>query len=207
VSRVVGRDYDRRARAFDWRWRWYIDATLRETLSRSDLPADHRILDLGCGTGRLLETLVRDHPADRLAGVDLSLGMLGVARGRLPPGVRLAQSDAAALPYPDGSFQRVLSVSAFHFWARPAAGLGEIFRVLTPGGVLTLTDWSRDFWGPRFREVWLRVLDPAHFRTWNRREVTAMLERAGFRVIVADLYRIRPTWGMMTLRAERPRRG
>jgi ubiquinone/menaquinone biosynthesis C-methylase UbiE len=207
VTRVVRRDYDGRALAFDRRWRWYIDATLRETLSRTDLGADHRILDVGCGTGRLLEALARDHSPERLAGVDLSRGMLGVARGRLPPGVRLAQGDATALPFPDASFDQVLSVSAFHFWPRPETGLGEIRRVLKPGGVLTLTDWSRDFWGPRFREVWLRLLDPAHHRTWRLDEVEGMLRSQGFLVLGGDLYRIRPTWGMMTLRAERPERG
>jgi ubiquinone/menaquinone biosynthesis C-methylase UbiE len=204
VTRVVRRDYDGRADAYDRRWRWYLDATLRETLARTDFGPEDRILDVACGTGRLLDTLARDHPPERLAGVDLSRGMLEVARGRLPSKVRLAQGNAAALPFPAGSFDRVVSVSAFHFWPRPDAGLEEIRRVLTPGGVLTLTDWSRDFWGPRFREFWLRALDPAHFRTWNRSEVIGMLERAGFRVLEADLYRIRPTWGMMTLTAKRP---
>jgi ubiquinone/menaquinone biosynthesis C-methylase UbiE len=177
---------------------------VERTLARLEPRSDARILDVGSGTGFLLERLAREHPPELLAGADLSGGMLGVARRRLPPGVALVQADAAALPFPSGAFGEVVSSSAFHFWRRPVEGLREIRRVLEPGGTLTLTDWSRDFLGPRFRELWLRALDPAHFRTWRRSEVTEMLEEAGFRVLEAELYRIRPTWGMMTFRAARP---
>jgi ubiquinone/menaquinone biosynthesis C-methylase UbiE len=203
VTRAVRRDYDRRAEAYDRRWRWYLEATLRETLARTGLRSGDRVLDVACGTGRLLGALAKDHPPDLLAGIDLSEGMLRVARGRLPPGARLVQGDAAALPFPDGAFEAVLTISAFHFWPRPRVALGEIRRVLVPGGRLVLTDWSRDFWGPRLREVWLRLLDPSHHRTWRLDEVEELLSVVGFRVVRGDLYRIRPTWGMMTLRAER----
>jgi len=204
LSPAVRRDYDRRARKYEGRWRWYLEATVGKTLARVNPRSDARILDVGAGTGFLLNRLARTHPPELLAGVDLSGGMLGVARRRLPSGVTLVQADADALPFPPGTFGKVVSSSSFHFWRRPLEGLREIHRVLEPGGVLTLTDWSRDFLGPRFRELWLRALDPAHFRTWSRAEVEGMLEEAGFRVLEAELYRIRPTWGMMTFRAARP---
>jgi len=202
--RTVRRDYDKRARDYERRWKWYLEATTGKTLARVEPRPTARILDVGAGTGFLLSHLARQHPPELLAGADLSGGMLGVARHRLPPGVSLVQADAAALPFPPGTFGEVVSSSAFHFWRRPLEGLREIRRVLEPGGVLTLTDWSRDFLAPRFRELWLRVLDPAHFRTWRRAEVHEMLEKAGLRVLEVDLYRIRPTWGMMTFRAARP---
>lgn len=204
MSRSVRRDYDRRARAYESRWRWYLEATVGRTLDRIDPRPDVRILDVGAGTGFLLNRLAREHPPGLLAGVDLSGGMLGVARRRLPPGVILVQADAAALPFPYGTFGEVVSSSAFHFWRRPLEGLREIRRVLKPGGTLTLTDWSRDFLGSRFRELWLRLLDPAHFRTWSRAEALEMLEQADLEVLEAELYRVRPTWGMMTFRARRP---
>jgi ubiquinone/menaquinone biosynthesis C-methylase UbiE len=204
VTPAVRRDYDQRAEAYDRRWRWYREATLRETLARAEIRTGDRILDVGCGTGRLLEALAKDHSRERLAGIDLSGGMLGVARRRLPSEVRLVQGDAAALPFPDGGFDLVLTMSAFHFWPRPRAALGEIHRVLGSGGRLVLTDWSRDFWGPRLREAWLRLLDPSHHRTWRLDEVEELLGAVGFRVVARDLYRIRPTWGMMTVGADRP---
>jgi ubiquinone/menaquinone biosynthesis C-methylase UbiE len=128
--------------------------------------------------------------------------MLGVARGRLDGRILLARADARALPFPAGAFEHVVSTSALHFWRDPLAGLSELARVLAPGGRLVLTDWSRDFLGSAVRELYLRLLDPAHVRTYRERELREMLEEAGLRVLSVERYRIRPTWGMMTAVAE-----
>lgn len=203
-SGAARRDYDRRAAGYDARWDWYVEATTAETLARLSVEPGDRILDVGLGTGRLLERLEGGRPAPRsLTGVDVSEGMLEVARRRLPRDVRLVQGDAAALPFAGASFELAVSTSAMHFWPRPLDALREIRRVLAPRGRLVLTDWCRDFWGPRLREIPLRLLDRAHHRTWSGSELGEALETAGFRVEALDRYRIRPTWGMMTARAVR----
>ena len=51
MTRVVRRDYDGRADAYDRRWRWYLDATLRETLARTEFGPEDRILDVACWNG------------------------------------------------------------------------------------------------------------------------------------------------------------
>jgi len=101
-----------------------------------------RALDIGTGTGRLLELL-----APRLTsglGVDASRAMLALARARLArPGlthcaVRLA--DMYRLPLPDSGFDLVLMHMVLHHAEDPAAALAEAARVLRPGGRLVVVD-------------------------------------------------------------------
>lgn len=97
------------------------------------------VLDLGCGTARLTEDLSLRSAGARVVGVDRSSGMLRAARRRLgrssPP---LVEGDAYALPFGDGVFALVTSTFAYHWLLEPAAALGEIRRVLRPGGYLVL---------------------------------------------------------------------
>ena len=101
-----------------------------------------RVLDLGCGTGRLLEDLRRRLPKAELVGVDPSEGMLAVARRRLAgePGVRLEVATAARLPLPDASVDVVTTTMSFHHWEAQDASLREVARVLAPGGRLLIAD-------------------------------------------------------------------
>jgi SAM-dependent methyltransferase len=93
--------------------------------------AGERILDLGCGDGRL--TLEAAAGGARLTGVDLSPDLAVSARAR---GLDVQVADAAALPYPDASFDAVLSNAALHWMTEPEPVLGEVARVLKPGGRL-----------------------------------------------------------------------
>jgi ArsR family transcriptional regulator len=101
-----------------------------------------RVLDIGTGTGRLLELLAPR--ASSGLGVDASRAMLALARARLArPGlthcaVRLA--DMYRLPLPDGGFDTVLLHMVLHHAEDPAAALAEAARVLRPGGRFLLVD-------------------------------------------------------------------
>ena len=98
------------------------------------------ILDAGCGTGFGLPLLVRRFPAARLIAADFAPAMLR----RLPPGLGLALgADLECLPLPSGSVDAVWSSLALQ-WCRPARALGELARVLVPGG-----------------RAWLATLGPA----------------------------------------------
>ena len=107
------------------------------------LPRDMgRLLDIGTGTGQMLELL-----APRISqgvGVDASRAMLALARARLSrPGlthcaVRLG--DMYRLPIADGAFDHVMLQMVLHYAEDPAAALAEATRVLRPGGTLVVVD-------------------------------------------------------------------
>lgn len=175
-----------------------MNASLRETLSRIELRDGDAILDVGCGTGALLAAMAGRVPASRLAGVDLSPAMLAVARRRLEGRALLVAADAADLPFPDRAFDLVVSTSALHYWPDPAAGLAEIARVLKPEGRVAITDWCDDYLACRVADALLRILEPAHHRTYGTKTFERLLREAGFHGIRIESYRIGGLWGLMT---------
>lgn len=104
--------------------------------------APERVLDVGCGTGAGTIFLAREFPQARVRGVDLSEEMVrrAVAKVGLDPEGRIAfkAGDAAALPYPDDSFDLVAQLNMPPFFA-------ELARVLRPGGhVIVAASWGSD---------------------------------------------------------------
>jgi ubiquinone/menaquinone biosynthesis C-methylase UbiE len=103
------------------------------------------VLDVGCGTGRLLRAAGARWPAARLAGVDPAAAMVEGAR-RLTPAADLRVAAAEALPLSDGSADLAVSTVSYHHWADRAAGLREVARVLRPGGRFALADVAPPDW-------------------------------------------------------------
>lgn len=107
-----------------------------------------RVLDLGCGTGTLAVQIALRFPDANVIGVDGDPAILERARrkaGKRGARVHFDHALAGALPYADGSLQRVVSSFFFHhlLWADKERAAREAFRVLAPGGELHVADWGR----------------------------------------------------------------
>jgi ubiquinone/menaquinone biosynthesis C-methylase UbiE len=107
--------------------------------------APQAILDVGCGTGRLLRAAGARWPRARLLGVDPAEGMVAQAE-RLVPDARICAASAEALPLPDASVDLVVSSFSFHHWKDQRRGLQEIARVLRPDGHLCIADITLPRW-------------------------------------------------------------
>ncbi len=107
-------------------------------------PPDGAVLDVGTGPGVLLAELARIRPDLRVVGIDLSADMVAAAK-RSASGfgdrVTAQLGDVTDLPFPDGSFDLVVSSFSLHHWADPAAAVPELARVLRPGGRLHIYDF------------------------------------------------------------------
>ena len=100
-----------------------------------------RIVDLGCGSGWLLEQLGRRYPRAELIGVDVSPGLVEAARRRRrEPRFRFEVAPTDALPIETASIDLAVSVLAARRWGDAVAALREAGRVLKRGGWLILAD-------------------------------------------------------------------
>jgi ubiquinone/menaquinone biosynthesis C-methylase UbiE len=97
------------------------------------------ILDIGCGTGRLLRKAAKRWPKARLTGADPAEGMVKEAR-RMTPGAEFQVSLAESLALPDGYADLAFSTASFHHWQDHQQGVRQIVRVLRPGGIFVLVD-------------------------------------------------------------------
>lgn len=101
-----------------------------------------RVLDVGCGTGIVArEIALRVGSGGRVVGIDPSPGMLAVAE-ELAPAVEWRQGVAESLPFPDESFEAVVSQFALMFFDDRRLALREMLRVLAPGGRLAVAVWD-----------------------------------------------------------------
>jgi len=103
-----------------------------------------KILDLGCGNGRMLEFF--NGKNINYSGVDNSEGLIKIARDK-HPGIDFQVADALKLPFPDNCFDKIISIAVLHHI--PSSGFRRQFikeakRVLKPGGLLIITVW--DLW-------------------------------------------------------------
>jgi ubiquinone/menaquinone biosynthesis C-methylase UbiE len=99
-------------------------------------PDDH-FLDLGCGLGAALERA--SATGARVAGVDPSPAMVRRAVKRVPH-AEVKPGSAEEIPFPDDTFTVVASISSYHHWTDPDAGLKETLRVCAPGGRLYIVE-------------------------------------------------------------------
>jgi ubiquinone/menaquinone biosynthesis C-methylase UbiE len=194
--------YARLAPEYDARWSFYVEATTRETLARLSLRPTDRVLDVGCGTGALLERLTGSHPVGLLSGVDPVPEMLAVARGRMPAEVELREGWVERLPFAEEQFDVVASCNMFHYIRRPVDALHEIKRVLRPGGRLVVTDWCDDYLACRVCSWYLRRTGD-NITVYRRRECLRLLQEAGYRDVEVERYRISWLWGLMTATGSR----
>ncbi|MBB4198306.1 ArsR family transcriptional regulator [Rhodoblastus sphagnicola] len=134
-----------------------------------------RLLDIGCGAGRLLELLAPR--AETAVGVDLSPAMLGVARAQIEQAglrnIQLRQGDIYALPVEGGVFDLAVVHQVLHYLDTPARALREAARALAPDGRLIVVDFA-----PHQCEL-LRERHEHRRLGFSRREVDDYLVGAG----------------------------
>jgi demethylmenaquinone methyltransferase/2-methoxy-6-polyprenyl-1,4-benzoquinol methylase/ArsR family transcriptional regulator len=118
-----------------------VEAAIREVVGERPL---HAVLDLGTGTGRMLELVAP--LADRAVGIDQSPAMLNLARTRLERAglrqVQLRQGDLYALPVERDGYDLVILHQVLHYLDDPLRAVREAARVLRPGGRLLVIDFA-----------------------------------------------------------------
>ncbi|MFF5296390.1 class I SAM-dependent methyltransferase [Paractinoplanes globisporus] len=145
--------------------------------------AHGRVLEVAVGTGRNLPFY---GDGVTLTGIELSTGMLAIARTRaagLGLKADLREGDAEHLPFDDASFDTVLCALSLCTIPDPVAAIGEMKRVLVPGGTLLLVDHVASSWAPVRAAQWLieRFTIRAAGEHFTRRQLP-LVTAAGFAI-------------------------
>ncbi|MGD0125663.1 MAG: class I SAM-dependent methyltransferase [Terriglobia bacterium] len=129
------------------------------------------ILDVGCGTGRLLRKAAAHWPAARLIGVDPAQGMVDVAHG-LTSAVRFCRALAVSLPLDNASVDLMTNSISIHHWRNASLGALEVARVVRPGGLFCLADISIPWWFSKL----------VRSKAKSRKEARKLLLGSGFEI-------------------------
>jgi ubiquinone/menaquinone biosynthesis C-methylase UbiE len=163
----------------------------RVALEALQAAPDDDVLELGFGPGEAIATLLARQGRGRIHGIDVSQAMLAQAGRRNRQGIAqnracLRIGDFARLPYPNASFDRVLAVNVAYFWHDPAAVIGELHRVLRPGGRFALYATDADT-----MRHW-KFADATTHRHVDMASFVALFTQAGFapELIEARLHRL-----------------
>jgi len=128
-------------------WGFQEDRFKQQLVKQANIQPGQRVLDLGCGTGTLTILIKQTYPDVEVIGLDGDLTVLALARTKAEKaGVSLALHTGMAfqLPYPDHTFDRVLTSLVLHHLTteNKQRALHEVARVLQPGGALYVLDFG-----------------------------------------------------------------
>jgi SAM-dependent methyltransferase len=131
-------------------------------IARLGIAPGSKVLDVACGTGNLAIPLARGGCV--VTGVDIAPNLLVQARERATAEDLMAtfdEGDAEALPYPDASFDAVVTMFGAMFAPRPEVVASELARVLKPAGLLAMANWNPESFSGKMFAVPSRHLPPA----------------------------------------------
>jgi SAM-dependent methyltransferase len=144
-------------------------------------PGARSLLEIGCGTGNVLADMLRRGNWDRIAGAELHVSGLRIARSRLPPEVELVQLDATSIPAAD-VFDVIGAFDVLEHIEQDEAALREIHRAVRPGGGLMIAV-------PQHPGLWSVSDEVAyHQRRYRRGELEQKVSAAGFTIIFSSSY-------------------
>jgi ubiquinone/menaquinone biosynthesis C-methylase UbiE len=173
----------------------------RALVEWSDLRAGQGVLDVGCGTGaaaRFAAEIVG--PSGRVAGVDVNSGMIDVARSLLPvrgAAIEWFENSAYQLPFLEGEFDVALCAQTLQFLEDRPRALGEMYRILKPGGRIAVSLWCNIRESPYF-DVLVQAVTKnigaetaaglcAAFSFSDSETIRALLTDAGFKNVKATV--------------------
>ncbi|HIK30725.1 MAG TPA: class I SAM-dependent methyltransferase [Oscillatoriales cyanobacterium M59_W2019_021] len=141
--------FDLWASSYDWIFpSVFYQAVHQRLLDYVELPESSRVLDLGCGTGKLLGRLADRFPDLQGTGLDFSEEMLSQARSRdrHPDRLTYVRGTVESLPFDAGQFDAAFSTISFLHYPQPQTVLAEVSRVLRIGGRFYLVDSIPPSW-------------------------------------------------------------
>lgn len=139
----------------------FISGEAENFVARLNLQPGARYLDVACGTGN--SAIPAAKAGAKVTGVDIATNLLAQARKRAGDeqlDIRFEEGDAEELPYPDRSFDVVVSMFGAMFAPRPESVSAEFLRVCRPGGVIAMANWTSSGFVAKSTQVTAKMVPP-----------------------------------------------
>ena len=175
-------DYDEKNTAY---YSKYPKISCRNVAQRLKNVQYQSLLDIGCGTGFLIELLQKQKTADYY-GLDLSPEMLKIARAKLDD-VIFTEGSADNLPYEDNSFDIVTCIQSFHHYPYPEKAMREAYRVLKQGGLYILSDTGMGGLPKWFyNHFLLKKANSGDYAMYTEKDIEQLMTNYGFSVRTSE---------------------
>lgn len=181
----------------------YLKNTHDHLLSKIDLSQHSSVLDVSAGTGLLAEELIlKFGPFDQLVLNDPSTKMLEVAEKRLKThnNIEFAGFFAEKLNFPENTFDHIICLNSFHYYADQERAMKQLKKVLKPDGTLWVQDWDRV---GAFR-IAIKLIDwlsPENINVRSLNEMKILLDDHDFSIVEQNQWRFR-WWNFFFIRAD-----
>jgi len=132
-------------------------------------------LDLGCGTGAVLQSILDKDSNKKAYGLDLSENMLQIAKGKLNNRATLILGDSDNLPFENQFFDVVYCNDSFHHYPMPKTVLSEVNRVLKPGGTFIICDCWQPLLSRAIMNAFIKYSNEGDVRMYSEKEICGLL--------------------------------
>ncbi|KAG4105507.1 methylase [Neocallimastix lanati (nom. inval.)] len=143
-------------------------------------------LDMGCGTGNTIESLIKNYPDAHYTGIDIAEKMIEVAKKKVQnENVEFVVGDSENLPFEDNKFDVILCKESIHHYPNPEKFFNEAYRVLRPNGRLIIVDMNvnavtRLFWN---KVLFPHIINLGDCHVFSEAEIKEYYTNHGFVVL------------------------
>ena len=178
----VLKDYERIAGFYDTHWSDYTNAIHDWTLSRiKETQSPQSILDVGCGTGMMLQRLSEVFPSSDLTGLDTSPSMLKQAVENCPE-ARLVETNVDN-DWPlcgEHRWDAVLSLSVLHHLEDHKAHFHRLHHYCSKDGAAYLADFALDSLSMTIGDIWWKMRLPSYVKAYSSKRLKQLIQESGF---------------------------
>ena len=135
------------------------------------------ILDLGCGTGEVIQAIIQETPDKKMYGIDISENMAQKAKEKMKNNASINVGDSEHLPYEDEMFDVVYCNDSFHHYPNPKTVMAEVSRVLKPRGTFIIGDCWQPFLSRTIMNIFMRFSNEGDVKIYSEREICSMLDK------------------------------
>ena len=180
------RNFDKQAKIYDKSiYSMYPRKCYKYVIEEIQKKKFNKILDVGCGTGEILNTIATDK--NNYYGIDLSEKMVNIAKGKNnSKNITYLVGDAEFLPFEDSTFDIIICVESFHHYPNPNAVIKEFYRVLNNGGTLIICDMYRKAPLRQFYNFLMKIVNTGDVKIYTKNEISKILENEKF--IIENYY-------------------